>query len=190
MGLSSLPPAAELLLFLMLVLQLSLLSAVLRAKRLRVGDHCTAQHCTALRHGMAWRGVAWRGMAWGAVVWGREVLPSHPAPAGPQRWWKKSKRRTSAARAQPEKQSGEWPRHRAPRKRPTPDGSPDPGLCRGLRGAHCVSSLGSFSAGRERIEAHGDPGDAVSAGGDPQMLPQDPQPVPCSCPHWAAVAAG
>ena len=61
MGLSSLPPAAELLLFLMLVLQLSLLSAVLRAKRLRLGDRCTAQHCTALHHGMAWRGVAWHG---------------------------------------------------------------------------------------------------------------------------------
>ena len=62
MRLSSLPPAAELLPFLMLVLQLSLLSAVLRAKRLRVGDRCTAQRCTALRHGMLWRGVAWHGM--------------------------------------------------------------------------------------------------------------------------------
>ena len=78
MGLSSLPPAAELLLFLMLVLQLSLLSAVLRAKRLRLGDCCTAQHCTALHHGMAWRGVAWHG---GCGV-GPGAAPVSPSSCG------------------------------------------------------------------------------------------------------------
>ena len=75
-------------------------------------------------------------------------------------------------------------------ERPANGRHPTAALTRGCAGGCWVSSLGSFSAGRERIEAHGDPGDAVSAGGDPQMLPQDPQPVPCSCPHWAAVAAG
>ena len=116
MGHSNVPTPAELLPFLMLVLQLGLVSAILRAKRLRVGDRCTALHRGVGWRGMAWDGVVWHGVvshgvAWGAAAWGWELLPSHPDSAGPQRWWKKSKRRTSAARARPEKQSGEWPRH-------------------------------------------------------------------------------
>lgn len=114
MGHSNVPTPAELLPFLMLVLQLSLVSAILRAKRLRVGDRCTALHRGIGWRGMGWGGVAWGGVTWrgmGGCEWGRELLPSHPDLVGPQRWWKKSKRRTSAARARPEKQSGEWPRH-------------------------------------------------------------------------------
>ena len=48
----------------MLVLQLSLVSAILRAKRLQVGDRCTALH-----RGIGWRGMGWGGVAWGGVTW-------------------------------------------------------------------------------------------------------------------------
>ena len=64
MGHSNVPTPAELLPFLMLVLQLSLVSAILRAKRLRVGDRCTALH-----RGVGWRGMGWGGVAWGGVTW-------------------------------------------------------------------------------------------------------------------------
>ena len=62
MGHSNVPTPAELLPFLMLVLQLSLVSAILRAKRLRVGDRCTALH-----RGIGWRGMGGCGMGLGAA---------------------------------------------------------------------------------------------------------------------------
>ena len=108
MGHSNIPSPAQLLPLLMLVLQLSLVSAILRAKRLRVGDCWTTPHCTALHrgvecggvewcsvgwcgvalvgtvwHGVVLRGVAWRGVSWGAAARGWELLPSHPAPGDP-----------------------------------------------------------------------------------------------------------
>ena len=82
-----------------------------------------------------------RGVVWGAASRGWELLPSHPPPRVLQRDWKKPKQGTTDVRARPEEQSGEWPRHRAPCKQPTPHGSPEPGLCRGLPPAHSVPSL-------------------------------------------------
>lgn len=68
------PSLTDLPQLMMLVLMLSVVSAVLR---LWVGDGCGA-----LCRGAARRGVTWLGVAWGAVAWGWELLWSHPAAGG------------------------------------------------------------------------------------------------------------
>lgn len=75
---------AELFQLFMLVVQLSLVSAVVQVKRIWVGGRRAAR-----RYGVPWRCavrcggrrcVGWGGVAWGAAAWGRELLWSHPAP--------------------------------------------------------------------------------------------------------------
>ena len=83
MGRSNGPIPAELLPILMLVLQLSTVSALLWAKRQWVGDRCAALCCAVGWGGAACCDLMWHGEAWGAAAWGRELLPSHPASAYP-----------------------------------------------------------------------------------------------------------
>lgn len=75
---------AELFQLFMLVVQFSLVSAVLQVKRLWVGGRRAARRfgvpwCCAVWGGV-WRCVGWCGVAWGAAAWGRELLWYHPAP--------------------------------------------------------------------------------------------------------------
>ncbi|XP_037232373.1 uncharacterized protein LOC119142911 [Falco rusticolus] len=108
MGHHDIPTLSDMLHVMMLMLQLSLVSAILYFRRLRVGDSCTALPLRAGRVG------------WEVKVWGRELFPSpHPAAGVLQGRRKKTKPQTSTTRARFEEESTSPQAHGAAEK-PTP----------------------------------------------------------------------
>lgn len=165
---SNIPTMAELIAFLMHILEIHSLNAQLQAKCVWVGGHCMAVQRGVGQFGahMICYCMIWCGETWGAAAWAQKLLNSYLCPMGFAEAWKWCR-----SIAKSPQTGAEWwvPWHPAPHEQPTPHGSNNPGLCQGLS----WQCLGSVSLGRcSSAGAHADLREAANAEGEHQILSQ------------------